>query len=130
MLRSYRILIAFLVIFSIILTIGAMYVVFKNSNNLELNLVSASSSGTGEDARFEINNQGSGSWTCDPSKFMILFSDGSSHPGIPEVPGKIIIERGGSESGLLLSSYHPSGVTIVGLTYDDGAVRLRTTNLV
>ena len=128
MLSKNRTIIAFLVVIIIVLTIGAMYVVvIRNSNNLELNLVSVSSSDSGETARYEINNKGSGAWTCDPSKFMIEFSDGSSHPGIPEVPGKIVIEGGGSASGLLFSSYHPSDVTIVGLIYDDGAVQLRTT---
>ena len=126
MLSKNRTVIAFLVVAIIILIIGAMYVVIRNSNNLELNPVSVSSNGSGETARYEINNKGSGAWTCDPSKFIIEFSDGSSHPGIPEVSDKIVIEGGGSASGLLFSSYHPSDVTIVGLIYEGGAVQLRT----
>ncbi len=117
-----------IIIVSLVAALGMFLVVFTNpSANLELNLVNEIGTNSGIVVRYEIDNHLSSSWTCDPGKFMILFSDGSDHPGISEVPDKMVIEGKGTGSGLLFSSYHPSGVTVVGLIYDDGVTKLRTT---
>ena len=111
-----------------LLTAGALFAVIWNStNDLELNLVNAATSSSGVTVRYEINNHSSGSWTCDPSKFRVEFSDGTSYPVIAESSNLFIIAGGGSASGLLFSSQNPSGATVVGLTYSDGSTQLRTT---
>jgi hypothetical protein len=126
-LAKNRSLIVAIVVVSFIVAIGAFSVVMLNfSNSLELNLVSEKSTSSGEVVRYEINNRGSGAWACDPSKFMIRFSDGTYSPGIPEIAGKITIQSGGSASGLLLANTSSQSITGVGLHYDDGSTILES----
>lgn len=126
-LAKNRFLIVAIVVVFFIVAIGALTTaLLDSSNGLQLNLASESSTGSGEVVRYEINNCGSGAWTCDPSKFMIRLSDGTNAPGIPEVAGLITIQSGGSASGLLLVNTSSQSITGVGLYYDDGITILES----
>ena len=63
---------------------GSFAVIWSSTHDLELNLVNAATSSSGVTVRYEINNHSSGSWTCDPSKFRVEFSDGTSYPAVAE----------------------------------------------
>jgi hypothetical protein len=115
------------IILSLILALGAFFVIYSKLNpSEELNLVNEVPTSSGVEVRYEINNHGYGAWTCDPTKFVVMFSDGTSSPATPEVIGNVIIPGGGSASGLLLASNSSPGATVVGLSYEDGTVQLTT----
>ena len=116
-----------LVILSLIVAMGVFFVIYTKLNaNLELNLVNDTPTSSGVVVRYEINNHGYGAWTCDPTKFRVIFSDGTSSPATPEVAGPITIQSGSSASGLLSASKSSPDVTVVGLSYDDSSVHLTT----
>ena len=126
MAKKRALIVAIVVVFFIV-AIGAFSTAWIGSaNGLQLNLASESSTSTGEVVRYEINDHGSSSWTCDPSKFMIRLSDGTNTPGIPKVAGKITIQSGGSASGLLLANTNSPSITGVALYYDDGGTVLES----
>ncbi len=49
--------------------------------------------------RYDINNHGYGTLTCDPAMYVVTFSDGTSSTATPEVGGSFIIQSGASASG-------------------------------
>jgi hypothetical protein len=115
-----------LVIISLIVAMGVFFIYTKVNPGLELNLVNETPTSSGVVVRFEINNHGYDAWTCDPTKFMVMYSDGTGSPASPLVAGQIIIQSGGSASGLLSASKSSPDSTVVGLSYDDGSVHLTT----
>jgi hypothetical protein len=74
--------------------------------------------------RYEINNRGSDAWTCDPTKFTIEFSDGTSSQATPEVVGLLAVPSGGTVCGLLSARLRSPDIIVVGLRYDDDGVHL------
>ncbi len=116
-----------IVILSLILALSAFFVIYSELNsNVELNLVNEVPTSSGVVVRYEINNHGYGAWTCDPTKFVVMFSDGSRSMATPEVAGSFIIQSGASASGLLSANKSSPDATVVGLSYDNGSVHLTT----
>jgi hypothetical protein len=124
--KNRYLIIAIVAVFFIVAIGTLSTALLDSSNGLQLNLASESSTSSGEVVRYEINNRGSGAWTCDPGKFMIRLSDGTDAPGIPEVASMITIQSGGSASGLLLVNTSSQSITGVGLYYDDGIIILES----
>jgi hypothetical protein len=96
----------------------------KLTINLELNLVDERTTGSEVVLRYEINNRGDSVWTCDPTKFTITFSDGTSSQAAPDVSETFTFESGGTACGLLSARISSPDIAVVGLSYDDGKVRL------
>lgn len=96
----------------------------KLTINLELNLVDEMINGSEVIVRYEINNRGSDAWTCDPTKFIMQFSDGTSSQAVPDVSEPFTIQSGETACGLLSARIESPDIAVVGLSYDDGVVRL------
>jgi hypothetical protein len=117
-------ILALMILYSLV-KLGVFVVVYaKLTINLELNLVDERTTGSEVTVRYEINNRGSNAWTCDPTKFTIMFSDGTSSQATPEVASLLAVQSGGTVCGVLSARIRSPDIIVVGLRYDDGSVHL------